>query len=65
MKNLSGTAERMRTIRNAQEHFLAMFALECIWDQSGPYDRLARDLASFDGGRHDGDSTLTRRLGDR
>ena len=65
MKNLSATAERLRAIRKAQEHLLAMFALECIWDQSAPYDRLARDLAAFDGGRNEGDSSLSRRLGDR
>lgn len=63
MKNLSATAERLRAIRKAQEHFLAMFALECIWDQSRPYDRLARDLAAIDGSI-DTDCPFTGRLGD-
>jgi hypothetical protein len=63
MKNLSGTAEQLRTVQAAQERFLAMFALECIWDQSRPYDRLAHDLQSFDD-LSDYDLTRTRRLGD-
>ena len=28
---------------------LAMMALECIWDQTRPYELLAQDLAAFDG----------------
>ena len=50
MSNLSATAERLRAVKTAQERFLAMWALECIFSQSGPYDRLARDLAATDGG---------------
>lgn len=63
MKNLSATAERLRAAQKAQEHFLAMFALECIWDQSRPYDRLAQDLAAIDGSI-ESDFAFTRRLGD-
>jgi hypothetical protein len=49
MSNLSATAERLRAVKSAQERFLAMYAVECIFTQSGPYDRLARDLAAMDG----------------
>ena len=49
MKNLSDTANRLRTVLDAQEQFLAMFALECIWDQPRPYERLANDLQAIDG----------------
>jgi hypothetical protein len=50
MNNLTATAERLRAVKTAQERFLAMWALECIWSQSRPYERLARDLAALDGG---------------
>ena len=63
MMNLAGTAERLRTVQEAQDRFLAMFALECIWDQPRPYDRLANDLQSFDG-PPEPDFACARRLGD-
>lgn len=63
MKNLSATAEGLRAAQRAQEHFLAMFALECIWDQPRPYDRLAQDLAAIDGSA-ESDFTFTGLLGD-
>ena len=63
MKNLSGTAERLRTIRAAQEHFLALFALDCILDQPRPYDRLASDLLSLEAPA-EADFPFARSLGD-
>jgi hypothetical protein len=59
MTSLSAAAEQLRTIRKAQERFLAMYALECIFDQKAPYDRLAQDLAMVDGPAQDADSGLT------
>jgi hypothetical protein len=63
MNNLSGTAEQLRAVHKAQEHFLAMFALECIWDQTRPYELLAQDLAAFDGS-FDADFSYTGRPGE-
>lgn len=64
MKNLSGHAERLRMVRKAQEQFLARFALECIWNQSHAYDRLAEDMASIDGPM-ESESAFSRRVLDR
>lgn len=62
MKNLSATVESLQTVHAAQEHFLALYAVECIWDQPNAYERLAKDLHSIDGTGENDCRFLSRRM---
>lgn len=62
MSNWFAAAERLRAVKKAQERFLAMYAMECIWSQGGGYERLARDLASADGGNAHHEDTFGHRM---
>ena len=44
MQKLAETAERLRNVRRAHERFLAVWAVECIWDQPKPLDRVRDDI---------------------
>ncbi len=44
MQTLSATAERLRTVRRAHEHFLSLWALECLMHRNDPLDKVVTDV---------------------
>ena len=44
MQDLAGIAHRLRQVKKAHEHFLALWALECFWNQPKALERAWRDI---------------------
>jgi hypothetical protein len=44
MHDLVGIAQRLRQVKKAHEHFLALWALECFWNQPRALERAWRDI---------------------
>ncbi|HEY8666576.1 MAG TPA: hypothetical protein VIL86_07930 [Tepidisphaeraceae bacterium] len=44
MREIASTAQRLKAVHKAHEHFLALWALECLMKR--PLDRIAEDLSS-------------------
>ncbi len=44
MCNLATTAERLRVVREAQQRFLAMWAVECLLEQRQVMRKVAQDV---------------------
>ena len=45
-RDLMAAVERLRTVREAQKRFLAMWAMECLLDQKAAWARIQQDLAT-------------------
>jgi len=44
MSNLTATADRLRAVRKAREHFLTLWTLDCIFQHAQTTKRLLADL---------------------
>ncbi|HSI37286.1 MAG: hypothetical protein ACAI43_18650 [Phycisphaerae bacterium] len=44
MSDLASTADRLRAVKKAREHFLALWALDCLFNHARVGRKIAEDL---------------------
>ncbi|HYE20348.1 MAG TPA: hypothetical protein VEA69_18015 [Tepidisphaeraceae bacterium] len=44
MSDLASTADRLRIVKKAREHFLALWALDCLYDHARVGRKLIQDI---------------------
>lgn len=56
MPDLAALAQRLKQVREAQQRFLALWAVECLLDRPQANQRLQNDLAACGSASGEGDS---------
>lgn len=58
MRELARTAERLRIVREAQQRFLALWAVDCLLEEPRAFQKVAADLGPCPDARDRDDAAL-------